>query len=153
MDPNRIGSYGISMGGITTVVVAAIEPRIATHVVALAGGPITDIMVASKDKLVAKPRNKYLARNHMTVEDLRTQLSESVRTDPVALARYVDPQRVFMFMAVFDHTIGRDHALTLWHALREPKAVFMPAGHYTSYLLLPYLKYESLRRLKKELGS
>ncbi|MBI3330946.1 MAG: hypothetical protein HYZ96_02405, partial [Candidatus Omnitrophica bacterium] len=48
--PDRLGSFGISMGGIAGVVAAAVEPRLRAHVVALAGGTIPDILAASPDR-------------------------------------------------------------------------------------------------------
>ncbi len=151
VDPARLGSFGISMGGIAGVLSAAVEPRLRCHVVALAGGSLPDILVASPDKLLATQRQRYLALNHMDRAALEQQLRDAIRTDPVRLAPYVDSQRVFMIIALFDRTIGRANALRLWHALGEPRAAFLPLGHYTAYLTLPYLKSASLRFFQKTL--
>ena len=145
VDPQRIGSFGISMGGMASVIAAAVEPRLRVHVIALAGGSLPEILITSKDRLLTKPRRRYLAAHHMELEVLRRLLQEHVKTDPLLMAPYVDPQRLFMFIALSDRTIGRANALRLWRALDHPRAVFLPTGHYTTYLLLPYLKYESLR--------
>ena len=151
VDADRMGSFGISMGGIAGVIAAAIEPRLRVHVAALAGGTIPDVLIRSKDRLLTKPRTKYLARNHMDLETLERRLRESVRTDPVLLAPYVDPDRLFMVIALADRTIGRANSLRLWHALHEPQAVFLPLGHYTAYFSLPFLKYQGLRFFNERL--
>jgi dienelactone hydrolase len=151
VDPKRLGSFGISMGGIAGVMTAAVEPRLRVHVVALAGGSIPDIIATSKDKLLAKPLAKYLAYNHLTQPELAGQLRALVRTDPMRLAPYVDSRRMLMFIARFDHTVGYRHALNLWQALGRPDVVFMPTGHYTSLLYLPILKYQSLRFFRSRL--
>jgi hypothetical protein len=39
----------------------------------------------------------------------------------------------------------------LWRALGHPTVVFLPVGHYSAYLTLPYLKYVSLRFLRDQL--
>ncbi len=151
VDASRMASFGISMGGIASVMTAAVEPRLRTHVVALAGGPIADILAGSHDKLLVKPRSVYLARNHMDIQTLAAQMRESIKTDPILLAPYVDSRTMLMYIAVLDRTIGTAHALKLWRALNRPQAVFMPAGHYTAYLALPYLKHSSIRFLRQRL--
>jgi len=152
VDPDRLGSFGISMGGIASVVAAAVEPRLRAHVIALAGGPIPDILAASPDRLLAQPRAQYLARNHLDLATLEERLRQEVRTDPVRLAPYVDAEDLFMVIAVFDRTIGRANALRLWRALGRPRATFLLLGHYTAYLALPYVKAASLRFFQDTLG-
>ena len=152
VDADRLGSFGISMGGIASVVAAAVEPRLRAHVVALAGGSVPDILVASPDRLLAKPRAQYLARNRLDLATLDARLRQAVRTDPVRLAPHVEGGDLLMIIAVFDRTIGRENALRLWRALGRPRAVFLPLGHYTAYLALPYVKAASLRFFRERLA-
>jgi hypothetical protein len=151
VDPERLGSFGISMGGMANVITAAVDPRLKAHVIVLAGGSLADILRDSRDKLLTKPRAKYLARHQLTVEQMHALLTESLKTDPLRLAPYLDASRALWFVALSDRTIGRANALRLWRAAGRPEVVFMPTGHYTSYLLLPYLKYKSLQFLKRRL--
>jgi hypothetical protein len=152
VDAQRLGSFGISMGGIAGVIAAAVEPRLRVHVIALAGGSIPDILAGSSDSLLAKPRARYLAHQRIDLRTLEERLREAIRTDPIRLAPYVDPGKVLMFIALADRTIGTPNALRLRRALRYPETNFLPLGHYTSYFLLPYLKYQSLRYFKETLG-
>ena len=151
VDPARLGSFGISMGGIASALAAAVEPRLKVHVIGLAGGSIADILVATHDPLLAKPRSRYLAARRLRLSELDAELRRAVVTDPIRLAPYVDPSRILMIMAGFDRTIGRANALRLWQALGRPRAVTLPLGHYTSYLALPYVKRISLRQFQREL--
>lgn len=151
VDPHRMGSFGISMGGIASVIAAAVEPRLRVHVVALAGGSIPDILLTSKDRLLTKPLTRYLRARQLDRQVLQHLLQEHVRTDPLRLAPYVDRRNLLMFIALADRTVGRANALRLYQALGEPHAVFLPTGHYTAYLLLPYVKRESLRFFKARL--
>ena len=151
VDPQRMGSFGISMGGMASVMTAAIDPRLRVHVVALAGGSIPEVLVTSKDQLLTKPRARYLARNHIDLKTLEARLRDEVKTDPIRLAPYVDPHALLMFVALEDRTIGRANALHLWRALGQPHVVFMPFGHYTAYFALPYMKYASLRFFQQTL--
>ena len=151
VDPDRMGSFGISMGGMASLVAAAVEPRLKAHVVALAGGGIPDILVTSQDKLLTRPRAKYLASNQMDVKTLERLLRQHLRSDPLLLASYVDSRRLYCFIALADRTIGTANALRLWRALGKPQVSFMLAGHYTAYLYLPYLKRASLRFFQRQL--
>ena len=151
VDPERMGSFGISMGGMVSTMAAAVEPRLRTHVIMLAGGSLPEILTSSKDTLLTKPRARYLAYHHIDLPTMKKLLQEAVRTDPLRLAPYVDSDRVFMVIAIADRTIGRANALRLWRALGCPRAVFLPTGHYTAYLALPYLKLASLNFFRKTL--
>jgi dienelactone hydrolase len=151
VDATRLGCFGISMGGIATSMMAAVEPRFGAYVVALAGGSIPEIMTTSKDKLLTKPLKRYLERNQLTPEQLKALLDAEMRSDPMRLAPYVDPKEVLMFIALFDRTIGRKHAFQLREALGSPKTILLPFGHYTSYACLPYFKRASLGYFRKAL--
>jgi hypothetical protein len=147
-----MGSFGISMGGIASIITAAVEPRLRVHVVALAGGSLPDILLSSKDNLLTKPRAKYLAKQHLDLATLGELLRRHVRTDPLLMAPYVDANRLLLFIALSDRTIGRANSFRLRQALGRPPTVYFPLGHYTSYLMLPYLKAKSLRYFKTTLG-
>ncbi len=144
VDPQRLGSFGLSMGGIVSVITAAVEPRFRCHVVALAGGSIPDIVISSHDKLLAKPRTRYLEHNHLSLHEFDQQLRQAIKSDPITLAPYVKTDHLFLMLTMFDRTIGRANVLRLWRALGKPEAEFIPTGHYTAYLYLPYLKRRSL---------
>ncbi|MBI4353918.1 MAG: acetylxylan esterase [Candidatus Omnitrophica bacterium] len=151
VDPERLGSFGISMGGMASVMSAAVEPRLKAHVVALAGGSIPDVLLRSKDTLLTKPLANYLARNQMVRSQFEAQLRKTVQTDPLLLAPYVDPSRLFLLITWCDRTVGTANELALWRALGQPEATFVPLGHYTAYLSLPYLKRASLRFFRRHL--
>lgn len=152
VDPKRLGSFGISMGGIASAVSAAIEPRLSAHVIALAGGPIADILMTSKDKMLMKPRKQYLSVNQMDAPTLSQQLKTLIKTDPIRLAAFANANEILMFVAQFDRTIGRNHTMNLWRSLGRPEISYLPSGHYTAFLFLPYLKRESLRFFRAKLG-
>ncbi len=151
VDAERMGSFGISMGGMATVMAAAVDPRLRASVVVLAGGGIPDILVSSHDRLLTKPLRRYLAHHRMDRATLYRQLQEEVRTDPLRLAPYVDTRRLLLVIATCDRTIGTANALRLRRALRYPQTQYLLAGHYTAYFLLPYLQFEALRFFERHL--
>jgi len=152
VDPSRMGGFGISMGGIASVITAAVEPRLRAHVIALAGGGIADILTTSRDRLLTKPLARYLAHHQMDLKTMDALLRQHIRTDPMRLAPYVDARRLLMFIALGDRTIGRANSLRLRQALGNPTTVFLPTGHYTAYFMLPYVQYASLRFFQRHLA-
>jgi hypothetical protein len=153
VDPERLGSFGISMGGIAGVIAAAVEPRLRAHVVALAGGSIPDVLLTSHDRLLTRLRARYLVHRRMEPARLYELLQQHITTDPIRLAPAVDPGQFLMIIALADRTIGRANAFRLWRAVGRPRAVFLPLGHYTAYLALPYVKRVSLRFFRERLSA
>jgi hypothetical protein len=153
VEPSQMGGFGISMGGIASVITAAVEPRLRAHVVALAGGGIPDILITSRDSLLTKPLARYLAHHHMDLRTMEALLRQHIKTDPVRLAPHVDSTRLLMFIALGDRTIGRANALRLRRALGSPATVFLPTGHYTAYFMLPYVQHASLKFFRRHLAA
>ena len=85
--------------------------------------------------------------------ELERRLREAIRTDPLRLAPHVDARRLLLFVALADRTIGTANGLRLRRALGYPRTVFLPLGHYTSYLMLPYIKRRSLAFFRQQLGE
>lgn len=152
VDPERMADFGVSMGGMASVMAVAVEPRLKAHVVVMAGGSLADILMTSRDTLLTKPRQRYLQARGMDLATLRRQLEQEVKTDPLHLAPYADGRRMLLFISLLDRTVGTRNELRLRRALGRPATQFLCAGHYTAYLLLPYLKYASLRFLTRELA-
>jgi len=153
VDPERLGSFGVSMGGMATVMAAAVEPRLRAHVAAMPGGSIPDVIMSSRDSLLTKPLARYLQANDMSRDVFESKLREAIVTDPLTLAPYVDSRSLLVFITLFDRTVGTANIFRLWRALGRPRAIFLPAGHYTAYLSLPYLKYASLRFFRRQFGD
>ena len=137
VDAARLGVFGISMGGMLGVMTAAVEPRVKALVAGLAGGGIADVLCHTRDPILTRPRARYLAKQGLTLEELHRRLADGIRTDPLRLALYVDSRRVLMIMARLDRTIPTAERLALWRALGQPDTLRLPAGHYSSIVLVP----------------
>lgn len=145
VDPTRMASFGISMGGMASVLAAAVEPRLSAHVAALAGGSLPDILMTSRDRMITKQLSRYLRENDLDRETLEARFRQVIRTDPLQLAPYADARNMLFVIALADRTIGTANGFRLWRALGRPKVIFLPFGHYTSYLMIPYIKFASIR--------
>lgn len=146
VDPARVGSFGISAGGITNAMVAGADRRYAAHVIALAGGPLSDVFVDSDEKGLVRLARKATEQG-LSREDLRARLRETIRTDPVLLAAGVDPEKVLLFLARFDTTVPIRGGMALREALGGPQTVWLPLGHRSSALALPWVLSETTRFL------
>jgi hypothetical protein len=137
VDANRVGTFGISYGGIINAALAAVEPRAKFHVIDLAGGPLPGVMRTSDERSLRRNWDRSRASHDLTNRQFYEALQKVVRTDPVKLAPYVDRDHVLMLIARFDRSVPTQYQLKLWQALGKPRADFVPLGHYTSILALP----------------
>jgi len=153
VDPERIGSFSISMGAILTLVLTAIEPRIQASVLALPAGHIPEIIMSSKDKTIRKRRVNYLKENNLTPEEALQKLKAVIVSEPMTFAPAIDPDRVFMVTGLFDRVLGLRNSLRLWWAMGRPRLLLLPTGHYTAVLATADLKVISYSFLKRKLKS
>ena len=137
VDANRVGTFGISYGGIINAVFAAVEPRAKVHVIDLAGGPLPGVLKTTDERSLRRDWDRSRASHNLTNRQFYQSLQAVIRTDPVKLAPYVDRDRVLMLIARFDHSVPTEYQFKLWRALGKPRADFVPLGHYTSILALP----------------
>ena len=153
IDGARIGGLGISAGGITEAMVAGADPRYVAHVVALAGGPLADVMLDTDEKDFAVLVDRASVREGVPREALRARLREIIRTDPVRLAPRVDREGILLVLARYDHAVPTRYGRTLDEALGRPEAILLPLGHYSSVLALPFLTSRTLEFLRRRFGT
>jgi pimeloyl-ACP methyl ester carboxylesterase len=86
VDPNRVGTFGISYGGIINAALAAVEPRAKFHVIDLAGGPLPGVMRTSDERSLRRNWDRSRVSHDLTNRQFYEALQKVVRTDPVKLA-------------------------------------------------------------------
>lgn len=151
IDPHAIGSFGISFGGILNTVLAGIEPRIRCHLIALAGGDLADVICYSKEKTIRHYRSQFMKIRGITLEEFREQLRQTIISDPVEFAHFVDTRRVFLFIAWFDFVVGKKHAQKLAKAFGNPEIYYVPLGHYSSLLAIPFVRIKTVEFFESQL--
>ena len=144
-DADRVGSFGISYGGIVNTITAAVEPRIKCHIIAMAGGPMGDLIVDSEEKAIKKYVRTAAEQAGYTPETLRAALKKGIKSDTLPMAAYIKTEDVLFVIAYFDRVVGRKYSLNLWRALGRPEVIWTPLGHYSTILTLPYLRYKALK--------
>lgn len=152
VDPERIGSFGISYGAILHAVLAAVEPRIRFHVLAMPAGPIADVIMDCPDKAITKLVRQVHEKYGWDHDFIYKQLQETIVTDPMIVAPYIPRERVQVYISLFDKVVGASRSWDLWRKMGKPELRLMPFGHYGGVAILPYLQSASLISFKRNLN-
>lgn len=123
IDADRLGIFGISLGGITGALALAIEPKLKMGCLMLAGGDVAK--VAWDDARLAKLRDRWLQAGGTKEEFF--ELWKSI--DPVTYAERARGKRMLMLNARHDEIIPPACTESLWRALGQPEIVWYEAGH------------------------
>lgn len=148
-DHSRIGVFGVSAGGINTVLLAAVDDRVAAAMPVLAGGDLPYIVTHTKERSLERSVSKLLQARNLSRDELLAYLREHISTDPLHLAPHVDARRVLMVLARSDKVVPFSKQEELRKALGEPEAIYLPTGHVSSVIFMPYLKAEGYRFFKE----
>lgn len=151
VDGKKIGAFGVSYGAVLHSVLAAVEPRIQYHVLAMPGGPLADVIMKCPDKAIVKLRKHVKEKYGYSDDKIYKDLQGSLKTDPIYLAPYIDKSKTEIYVALFDRVVGADHSWGLWRAMGKPQVKVMPFGHYGGVLIFPYLQTQSYLAFKKHL--
>jgi dienelactone hydrolase len=130
VDAQRLGVFGISLGGITGALALAIEPRLERGCFMLAGGDVAK--VAWDDAKLARLRDHWLSQGGSKEEFF--ELWKSI--DPVTYAQRARGKKMLMLNAKHDEVIPPACTESLWRALGEPEIVWYDAGHISAIRFL-----------------
>ncbi|WP_172435813.1 alpha/beta hydrolase family protein [Sediminicola luteus] len=112
IDPNRIGFYGISLGGITGTLFSGVEPRIKASVIVIAGGQLN--LLYGEDALDSE------AKEFVSV------------IEPLNFVEAISPRPLLMLNAEEDEVILPMMSTLLYNKAKEPKKIiWYPAKHKT----------------------
>jgi hypothetical protein len=153
LDATRIGVFGASMGGIKGVLLAALDDRVRASVLGLAGGDLPYVLAQTTEPGVKRQRERLLRSEHLTLDEFQARLKQSITCDPLAFAPYIDPDKVLMFVALFDTVVPNTRGRELRAKMGNPEMVLLPTGHYTAALCIPYIENQSLKFFQRKLGG
>jgi len=135
IDGNRLGVSGISLGGIVSSVVAAVDPSIREGAFLLAGGDLSKILWEMPEG--AAYRALWI-RSGRTLSDLKS-LTDPF--DPLTYASRLVGKRVFMMAGKVDEVVPPSSARALWDAAGRPPIRWYDCGHYSAVgFLLPGIR-------------
>jgi hypothetical protein len=146
VDANQVHYLGVSAGGIFGGVLLAVEPSIRRAALVLPGGDLPRILQESEESTVVAYRDAWKARG-VDPEALRLQFAKDVRTDPQRLARFVEPDRILLFLGVSDTVVPVATGLSLRTALGDPETYLLGGNHDTAALCFGFILRQSERFL------
>ena len=137
LDPERLASFGISMGAIRNVVLAAVEPRLKANVFCLVGGNLPRVLRQSRERLV----RRYVARREseegISQAGIAEEFEREFLGEPLRFAASIPPEQALLFLGSFDDKVPYDCGLELREAMGRPELRIVPLGHYTGILYAP----------------
>lgn len=151
LDTSRIGVFGVSMGGIKSALISALDPRITTSIIALAAGDLPYILTHTDEKRIRKERETVLEERDLSAQELQQELAGKIECDPINYAQYIDASRTLMILARFDSTVPFHKGVELKEKIGNPETIYLLSGHYSSIIYLPYVKYQSRKFLQRQL--
>ena len=153
VDRERIGIVGVSMGAVIGSVVAGVDTRIRAGVFILSGGNLSGILLTSSEPSIVSIRKRIEEEEDLAPDELTAEVARRLRNvDPLTHAARLDPSRVLMINAYFDHVIRRRYGNALWKAAGEPPLIMLPTGHYSAALFFPYAERRMLAHFRKVFG-
>jgi pimeloyl-ACP methyl ester carboxylesterase len=139
-DGERVGLFGVSMGTMTGVLLAATEPRIHRAVYCIGGGELSDIIIDGRDKELDAWRDDMVQQLGGRESFDRLAREQVRQLDILGHAGRIDTSRVLYVAARFDRVVPWSASVRLWEALGKPKRRVVPTGHYSAILALPLIK-------------
>jgi hypothetical protein len=151
-DPDRLGSFGISLGALKNVVLIAVEPRLRANVLCLAGGDLPRILVESRERMVLRYLERRKARDGLEPGEVAAELRRDLLAEPLVFARYIPPESTLLFLGTLDDKVPYSTGLELREALGRPALRTFPLGHYTGLLAAPFAARRGFAWVKDRLG-
>jgi dienelactone hydrolase len=137
VDPGKLGVTGISLGGITSALAAAVDPTLNRGVFLLAGGGLDEILWGMDEPDARRARQLWIDTGH-TRADLKALTTPF---DPLTYADRLVGKKVLMMAANVDEVVPPSAAKALWAASGRPPIRWFDCGHYSALgYLLPALR-------------
>jgi dienelactone hydrolase len=153
IDATRIGVFGVSLGAMDGVVLAALDERVKALVVAMAGGDLPYLMLNTHYRPVVRRLDALAESEGTSREALSAALDARLRTDPLTLARYVDAQRVLMIITRTDAIIPFDAQQRLRASLGTPETLYLATGHRPSVVFFPKVRAASFEFFTRQFAA
>jgi dienelactone hydrolase len=143
LDARRIGLFGMSLGGMDAVMLTALDHRVQALVIAMAGGDLSYLLANTNYRRVVRMIGEIAAEIGTSRAALVAKLDAAIELDPLAVARYVDAERVLMILTRTDAIIPFEAQQELRTSMGSPESLYLATGHRLSVLFFPKLRSEA----------
>lgn len=134
--PPSLHVLGISMGGIISTVLAAIDQELHSAAICLAGADLANLVLVSSEGRVRSWDAWRQATDGIGRDCLHWELRQALEYEPSKFACAVPTERVLFVSAALDTVVPRRNQDLLWEGLGRPKRLDMPFGHYTAAIAI-----------------
>lgn len=143
LDASRIGLFGMSLGGMDAVMLTALDRRVRALVVAMAGGDFSYLLENTNYRRVVRTIGEIAEESGTSRAALVAQLDAAIGIDPLAVARYIDAERVLMILTRTDAIVPFEAQQELHTTMGSPEALYLATGHRASVVFFPKLRSEA----------
>jgi len=153
IDGDKIAVFGASLGGFNALFMSAADERVSASALALVAGDLPFVLAYSSERRIVEAADGAMDALQTDQEGLRRYLGEHIESDPLGLARYIDPERVLLVLAKFDDSVHYEKQLELQQAMGNPESITLPTGHVTTAAYLFYLRSSVLEFFDRKLDG
>jgi pimeloyl-ACP methyl ester carboxylesterase len=153
LDASRIGVFGVSLGAMDAVMLAALDGRVRALVIAMAGGDLSYLLANTNYRRIVRTIDDLAESQGTSREALGAKLDAELELDPLALAPYVDAERVLMIMTRTDAIIPFEAQHRLGISMGSPEALHLATGHRTSVVFFPMLRNAAFEFFARRFGE
>lgn len=146
VDMERLGLFGMSLGGIFSSLMTKVMPQFKATVIIAGGGHHHEILADSKQpimRLLKKLRMDYF--NLTRDEDYKTLMAAHNEMDSLKVFRKKARKDVLMFISTNDDQVPTKVQVETWNDLGQPEAVFMASPHYQMITIVPFMHFKKIR--------
>lgn len=157
IDLDKVGTWGISLGGVRAATFVGIDDRVKAAAFMSAGGNSADILTHSIQDFVKRFRKIRLETEYLPLQNFFNIIRVNSNADPIYFAKRVDPRNIYMIMPKADKKVHTRTQLELWDAFGRPGPEgdnWVSGDHLsaiTPYVLYPWAKAKVYKFFKDRL--
>lgn len=121
INTEKIGLFGISLGGILGSVAYGVIPEISAATFLVNGGDIPHILAYSDQSIVIKLRTARMAEQNLkTIEEYEDYLRKNLTLDPLHFAKLIEPSSTKLFLSRKDLSVPTVKQMEYYTAIGSP---------------------------------
>jgi pimeloyl-ACP methyl ester carboxylesterase len=128
VDPGHLGLVGMSLGGMTGLLAAQVEPRLGAAVAIVASGDPATVLERSPWAFSIR---RELSRRGVSDEAMRRALAP---IDPITYAGRNPGLKLLMMNGRYDLITPREAVRNTWRGLGKPQLVWLDSAHLSSFM-------------------
>lgn len=140
-DSQRLGIFGMSLGGIITSMMAGLEPeRLKAVVIAVGGGDLPHVLAMSDNVIIGTLRQRRMASIGVTdIAEYEALLAKHLRYDPLFFATQANHDRIMMVMSTVDRKVIASTQREQFDAFGKTNYMLSTWDHIETLLQVAYL--------------